>query len=228
MKLRHLIILATLLLIIDNTSAQYFSVYIWIDVTDNVGSPIYNMVFGNAEGATWGMGGQKDSLSPTVIECESPPLPNDKLGVVWRPTRSGVSWGIGFRKYDIKNMDLVDYHRKDTFKLYFSNPSNDTADIILSWPVAESLYECCNSLKIKIGDDIIDMFSQNSITIHTAQKDSITDAYIYKWGIPEFIFRCNRYTYFCKSYNLETKLPQSLQSLNSNDFLCTKSNQCNT
>jgi FlgD Ig-like domain len=150
-----------------------------ISVGDNVGSATYVMVFGSHTKATWGMGGQKDSLDPVYIEKESPPLPPG-LGVVWRPGRSGVSWGVGFLKYDIK--DWTSDTRVDTFRVYFANASATGADITLSWPDAATLGQHCTAATIKIGSDVIDMFSQTSFTVAAAGDNGIAQAYIYKTG----------------------------------------------
>jgi hypothetical protein len=125
------------------------------------------------------MGGVKDSLDPVYIEKESPPLPPG-LGVVWRPSRSGVSWGIGFLKYDIKDWTSED--RVDTFRLYFANAGATDADITISWPDAATLGAHCTAASIKIGSDVIDMFSQSSFVVVDAGDNGISQAYIYKTG----------------------------------------------
>jgi hypothetical protein len=150
-----------------------------INVGDDQGSATYVMTFGSHMLATWGMGAVKDSLDPVYIEKESPPLPPG-LGVVWRPSRSGVSWGIGFLKYDIK--DWTDPARVDTHRLYFANASATDADITLTWPDAATLGAHCTAASIKIGTDVIDMFTQTSFTVVDAGDNGISQAYIYKTG----------------------------------------------
>ena len=152
-----------------------------INVGDDQGSATYVMAFGSHIKATWGMGSPaaRDSLDLTYIEKESPPLPPG-LGVVWRPSRSSANWGIGFLKYDIK--DWTDAARIDTFKLYFNNQSEGGADITLTWPDAATLGAHCTAASIKIGTDVIDMFTQTSFTIPDAGDNGILQAFIYKTG----------------------------------------------
>lgn len=151
-----------------------------IYVGDDQGSATYEMVFGNHVNATWGMGGQKDSLDPTYIEKESPPLPPG-LGVVWRPSRSGVSWGIGFLKYDIKGW--TSESQVDTFRLYFLNQSATDADIIISWdPAVYASHATAMSMKIGSSGPVIDMLTNNSYTIVDAGDEGINRVDIYKTG----------------------------------------------
>lgn len=150
-----------------------------VSVGDDQGSATYEMEFGSHEDATWGMGGVKDSLDPVYIEKESPPLPPG-LGVVWRPSRSGVSWGIGFLKYDIK--DWTDEARVDTFRLYFANAGATEADITISWPDAATLGAHCTGMTLRVGTDYYDMFTQTSLVIEDAGDNGVSQAYIYKTG----------------------------------------------
>jgi hypothetical protein len=184
MRKMFLVTMVILFIALSNMGfAQPKSSEFWIKVSDDVGSSPYNMVFGNHENGTYGdmVSGvaQKDSLNETLVERESPPLPPG-LGVVWRPVRSGVSWGVGFLTYDIKG--YTDNTRKDTFKVFFSNQTATDADITLEWPDAAYLGARASAMTLKIGADVYDMFTQSSVTIVDAGDNSVTQAFIYKTG----------------------------------------------
>jgi hypothetical protein len=137
------------------------------------------MEFGNHINATWGMGGEKDSLNPWYVEKECPPLPPG-FNVLWRPSRQGVSWGVGFLKYDIKGW--TDATQSDTFRLYFANAVYPDADITITWPDSFTLHAHATAMSIKIDTIIIDMFTQTSFNIVDAGDVGINQAYIYKTG----------------------------------------------
>jgi hypothetical protein len=178
-KIRPLTISVFLTFYCTTTIAQNVSSILHIFVADDQGSATYDMVYGNHINATWGMGGEKDSLDPAYIEKESPPLPPG-LGVVWRPSRSGVSWGIGFLKFDIKGW--TNAAQVDTFRLYFANASATDADITLSWADAATLSAYCTAMTIRVGSDYYDMFTQTSLVIADAGDNGVSQAYIYKIG----------------------------------------------
>ncbi len=178
----QLFFLSYFLSMITSTALGQNASYLKINVGDDQGSSVYEMVFGNNVSATWGMNGEKDSLwnpNGDIIEKESPPLPPG-LGVVWRPARSGVSWGIGFLKYDIK--DWTDATRSDTFRLYFANAQATDAEITISWPDSATLGLRCTGLILKVGTDYYDMFHQTSLVIPNAGDNGISQVYIYKTG----------------------------------------------
>mgnify|MGYP001383989674 CR=1 FL=1 len=155
----------------------------WIKVSDNKGSTPYTLLFGNHIDATKGYGAQKDSLNPTIIERESPPLPPN-LGVVWRPPWPTVNWGFGFLTYDFRGYSNSD--GRDTFLLYFINQSAPDADITLTWPDAIYLGSRCNSMIMSETTSklsTINMFNQSSITIPAAGDSGIFKIYIYKGGV---------------------------------------------
>jgi len=182
---KRLTITAVLILWSSIAFAQYESI-LNIFVGDDQGSMTYEMIFGNHIDATWGMNGQKDTLSFYLIEKESPPLPPG-LGVVWRPSRSGVDWGNGFLKFDIKQ--LVNEAQKDTYRLYFANVNAPDADITIAWWDAPTLRERCTAMTLRIGALFYDMFAQSSLTIPDAGDNGINEAYIYKTGaIPEQVW----------------------------------------
>ncbi|MBI5475675.1 MAG: T9SS type A sorting domain-containing protein [Ignavibacteriales bacterium] len=184
MRNMFLVMVAVLLIAFSGSSIAQFSSELWLKVSDNKGSAPYTMMYGNHVNGTYGeiVGGtaQKDSLNPTIIERESPPLPPG-LGVVWRPSRSGVSWGVGFLTYDFKGY-ASDPTRKDTFKVFFSNQTATDADITIEWPDATYLGARCSAMTMKIGADVYDMFAQTSVVIPAAGDNSVTQAIIYKTG----------------------------------------------
>lgn len=178
--MKQILTVSVIFLICSGAAFAQNASILTISVGDDQGSATYDMVFGNHVNATWGMGGEKDSLDPTYIEKESPPLPPG-LGVVWRPSRPGVSWGNGFLKYDIKGW--TDVAQVDTFRLYFANGMAPEADITLTWPDAATLGLHATAMTLRIlGGETIDMFTQTSITIVDAGDNSINQAYIYKTG----------------------------------------------
>jgi hypothetical protein len=178
--MKQLLSVSVVLLLCSYAAVAQNASILTVNVGDDQGSATYEMVFGSHELATWGMGGETDSLDPVYVEKESPPLPPG-LGVVWRPSRSPSSmWGIGFLKYDIK--DWTDVARIDTFRLYFSNQGATEADITISWPDAATLGAHCTAMTLRIGSDNYDMFTQTSVVIEDAGDNGISQAYIYKTG----------------------------------------------
>jgi hypothetical protein len=160
-------------------NAQPWSSEFWIKVSDDLGSSPYLMMFGNHVNGTYGVGAQKDSLNPTLVERESPPLPPG-LGVVWKPSRAGVNWGNGFLTYDFKG--FVDNAQKDTFKIFFQQGQDSFSDITLEWPDATYLGLRCTGMTIKFGAEVIDMFAQTSYTVVDAGEIPMNTATIIKTG----------------------------------------------
>ncbi len=149
---------------------------IWIDVDSNVPSAMpYNLIFGNHINGTYG-------IDIALGEKESPPAPPGFFSK-WIPPRSGIP------NYPSAGMLTYDYRaytgsaQKDTFKLYFNQADNSTADITITWPDAAYLGAHCTALKMKIGADFYDMFTQTTITIPAASDNGIQFVTIYKTGV---------------------------------------------
>lgn len=158
--------------------AQFFGEF-WIKASDDQGSTPCILWYGNHSSATYGIGGEKDSLNPSVIERESPP-PNPGLFVVWKPSRPGVNWGNGFLTYDFKGLHNVDW--KDTFKIYFIHGEESLADIRFEWADAYHLGDYCYAMTIRFGSEVIDMFAQNNYTVVDAGDLQLNNAIIIKTG----------------------------------------------
>lgn len=175
-----LVTIVLLLLTMSNMLfAQSKSSEFKITVSDDAGSAPAVMMFGNHVDGTYGATlAQLDSLNPTIVERESPPLPPG-LGVVWKPARAGMNWGIGLMTYDFRG--YTSETQIDTFKISFVN-GDSYADITLEWPDATYLGLRCTGMTIKIGTDIIDMFAQTSYTIVDAGEIPINSATITKTG----------------------------------------------
>jgi hypothetical protein len=177
LRLIHIQFLLGILLFLSTSmvNAQSKS-EIWIQVGSNVPSDApYNLVFGNHVNGTYG-------IDKTLGEKEPPPPPPG-LFSIWKAPRTGIP------NYPAAGLLTYDYRaytgsaQKDTFKLYFNQAEQSSADIIITWPNAAYLGAHCTAMKIKIGADVYDMFTQSTVTIPGAGDLGISFAMIYKTGV---------------------------------------------
>lgn len=173
------VVTAILLLTLSSMVFAQSSSEFRITVSDNKGSAPQVMVFGNHLNGTYGVGGEKDSLNPTLIERESPP-PTPGLFIVWKPSRSGVNWGNGFLTYDFKG--YTDSAQKDTFKLSFAQNEFSDADITLTWGELSHLEARATAMTVRAGAETFDMFTQSSVTLPAANDNGIFFVTIIKTG----------------------------------------------
>jgi hypothetical protein len=189
MKLRHLIqfivFLVSLLLIINNASAQMSSEF-WITVQSDTnakwGYEPWELSFGNHINGTYGI----DSLNPTLREIVFPPMaPGFAACWAYIPGRPNI-WGENGKlyKYDFRGIPLNSL-QVDTFNLMFAHAGFGDADITIRWPKAEYLAQRCDSMfmidKYK-QLPVINAFAIDSIVIPDALDRMILYLFIYKYG----------------------------------------------
>lgn len=177
MRKMFFVVITALLLVLTNIGLAQLSAEFWIKVSDDLGSAPHMLWFGNHINGTYGVGGEKDSLNPTLIERESPPPPPG-LGVVWKPSRANVNWGNGFLTYDFKGFRYTD--QADTFKIIFQQAEDSFADITFEWPDSIYFRNRCATMTIRFGTHVVDMFAQNSYTLVDAGERSMNSAIIIK------------------------------------------------
>lgn len=164
-----------------DTSLTPWTIF-WIDIKDDANSfDTARLFFGNHVDASY----EFDSLSSTIIEVESPPIP-PTFDVRWVsiPGRENT-WGSGTRPYDIRGIP-ENIEKIDTFAIHFSNDEYSDATWTFRWHDSAYLAQRCDSMFLldPTGQiPIVDMFKIDSLAIVGPSNFNIRNLFIYKYGL---------------------------------------------
>ena len=176
----RIILLITILISFSySTYSQFNGSKFWITISDGIVE--WRLYFGEDSNATYGE-------DPQFYEIADLPIPPGPAGLLayWKTIRFPSDWQT-LTPSDIRRWS--NNLQRDTFLLYFSNDTLPKGTIIFRWPDNCYLWEHCDSMFLIDPSNqipIINMFSQDTLSISSAWLRGIDSLYIFQFGVHQY------------------------------------------